>query len=355
MPGIEKMITVHYDGSDNLIKGIITEKKTKTYTTKPLNLDLALSSLTPFMEGKSPYSWLSKQNIPFEIEKRTGKLSIDIFSELENIVLLVRMPDEQNRLNDLIFIYLNENPSNFGVTNTANPLSTDNKSIIAFLLYNTIKTVVELQDNDRELLKSDNLRTRQIIATTESLKEELERTKDNYGLSLVKLCQDYVHNLSVKNRKQYLLSSGALEKIKKYKGDIKSLEGFIKDTITYVDNLYFGANNEIEILEWHIQFGQPTLGLTNVKGATQKEDKYARTIALLDKLEKAALNVKLKRLKLTGTNVGAACPTPISAPAISDAIYNHRANINSLVIAYPENWETIRREFRPVMNILKDN
>ncbi len=203
MPGIEKMITVHYDGDENLIKGIITEKRTKQYTTKPLNLDLALSSLTPFMEENSPYSWLSKQNIPFEIEKSTGKLSIDIFSELENIVLLVKIPDEQNRLKDLVFIYLNENPSNFGVANTANPLTTDNKSIIAFLLYNTIKTFVELQDNDRELLKSANLRTRQIIATTESLKEELERTKDNYGLGFVKLCQDYIQYWSVKNHKQY--------------------------------------------------------------------------------------------------------------------------------------------------------
>jgi len=353
MPGIEKMITVHYDGSENLIKGILTEKKKRNYTTKTLDLDLVLSSLTPFMEERNPYTWLNKQQIPFEIEEKSDKLVIDIFSELENIVLLVKIPDEYDQLKDLIFIYLNENPSNFGVTNTANPLTTDNKSIIAFLLYNTVKTFVELQNNDRELLKSANLRTRQIIASTESLKQDLERTKDNYGLSLVKLCQNYIQQWSTKNQKKYIMTAGALEKIKRYTGDLKKLEDIIEDTIVYVDNLYFGVHGEIEILEWNIQFDRATHRQVKVKGEDQKEDKYAKTIALLDKLEKAALNVKLKRLKLTGTNVGAACPTPISAPAISDALYNHRENINSLIITHPENWETIKREFRPVMNILK--
>ena len=354
MPGIKKIITAHFDSSKNRITGILTENENGEYTTRELNIDTALPSLQRYMEEKIPISWLSVQSLPFDIKKETDKLSIDIFSELQNIVLLIRVPDEINQLNDLIFLFLNENPSNFGVTNTVNPLTTDNKSIIAFLLFNTIKMFIQGQKEDREVLESVNLRTRQVISITENLKQELERTKDNYGLSLIKLCQNYIHDWSVKNRKKYVFSSGALDKIKKYKGDLKNLDKIIEDTISYVDNLYFGMQGEIEIAEWHIHLDTISGGKMETKTKTVREDKYAKTFALLDKLEKAALQVKSKRLKMTGTNVGAACPTPISAPAISDALYNHREKINKLIKTYPEKWETIKMEFRPVMNILKD-
>jgi hypothetical protein len=355
MPGIKKVITVHFDNSKNRIIGILTDNDNGEYATRGLNIDTALPSLQRYMEEKSPFSWLSIQSLPFDITKETDKLSIDIFSELQNIVLLIRVPDELNLLNDLVFLFLNENPSNFGVTNTVNPLTTDNKSIIAFLLFNMIKTFINEQNEDREILKLANLRTRQVIAATETLKQELERTKDNYGLSLVKLCQNYLQEWSVRNRKKYVLSTDALEKIKKYKGDLKSLDKIIGETISYVDNLYFGMQGEIEITEWHIHFEVLGDEKTEPRTMVAKEDKYAKTIALLDKLERAALQVKSKRLKLTGTNVGAACPTPISAPAISDALYNHRMKIKNLINIYPENWETIKMEFRPVMNILKED
>ncbi len=353
MPGIKKMVTVHFDSSKKRITGILTDNDNGGYTTRELNIDTALPSLQRYMEEKSPFSWLSEQSLPFDIKKENNKLSIDIFSELQNIVLLIRVPDELNQLKDLVFLFLNENPSNFGVTNTVNPLTTDNKSIIAFLLFNTIKTFINGQNEDREVLKSANFRTRQVIAITENLKQELERTKDNYGLSLIKLCQNYIHDWSAKNSKKYVFTPGALNKIKKYKGDLKNLERIIAETVSYVDNLYFGVQGEIEISEWHIHLDTATGGKMETKTEVAREDKYAKTLALLDKLEKAALQVKSKHLKMTGTNVGAACPVPISAPAISDALYNHRGKINNLIKTHPENWETIKNEFRPVMNILK--
>ncbi|HRY98937.1 MAG TPA: hypothetical protein P5550_07750, partial [Bacteroidales bacterium] len=59
--------------------------------------------------------------------------------------------------------------------------------------------------------------------------------------------------------------------------------------------------------------------------------------------------------KLTSANVGRLCPTPISAPAISDSIRNHRDRIISLLSRHPERWPLIRRRFRPITNILENN
>jgi hypothetical protein len=352
LPGIEKMITIHYDEGKQQIIGKLTEKKGKEYVSTGLNIDKILPTLQRYMEEKNPYDWYNRQNLPFEVEMKNANPTITIFSELKNIVLLLRVPDMRQEFSDLVFLYLNESPSNFGVTNSINPLTTDNKSIIAFVLNNTVRTFVKLQRNDKSTLKSYNLRTRQIIEQTESMKFDMNRTKENYGISLVKLCQQIIKEHSSKNSRNYKLSSGALDKIKNYKGEIKNLESIIRETLAYADSLYLDDQSDIDILEWHIVFDAPVKKEIERTEIIARDDKFSKTLSLLDRLENAALVAKSKQWKLTGTNVGKAFSDPISAPAISDALYNHKIKINNLLRMYPDRWETIRTNFRPLKNIL---
>jgi len=145
-----------------------------------------------------------------------------------------------------------------------------------------------------------------------------------------------------------------LEKIKNYKGDIKDLETIIHESIAYAESLFDDEQSNIEIKEWHILTELPAQVKTTGIPEIQQADIYGKSVSLLDKLESAALIVMSNQLKLTGTNVGKACAAPISAPAISDALYNHKSKINKLLKMYPDKWETIRNNFRPLKNILKD-
>jgi hypothetical protein len=355
LPGIEKIITIHWDDMRHQNSGILSEKKKHDYIKQELNLEKSLPTLQHYMEEKNSYDWYNRQSLPFEIEMKESNPAINLFTELQNIVLLIRVPDPQRELKNLVFLYLNESPSNFGVTSSINPLTTDNKSILAFVMNNVIRTFTDMQINDKTILKSYNQRTRQIIDQTESLKYEMQRTKDNYGISLVKLCQQIITNYSSGSGRNFRLSPGALDKIKNYKGEIKDLETIIKDTLAYAESLYVDYSNEIEILEWHIVFDAPakkeTIRTTEIN---RHEDKFFKTLSLLDRLEHAALTIKSKQLKLTGTNVGNAFQEPISAPAISDALYNHKSKINNLLKLYPDRWETIRTDFRPLKNILNE-
>jgi hypothetical protein len=269
---------------------------------------------------------------------------------------LIRIPDNKPEFKNLIFLYLNENPSNFGVTNSINPLTTDNKNIIAFILNNTIRTLIRLQQRDRDILKSYNNHTRQIVSQAESLKLDMQRMKENYGISLVRLCQQIVKDHGTANGKSYSFSAGALEKIKNFTGDIKNLESIIQQTVAYADSLYLEDTNHIEILEWYIVFDSPSVdGKKPGIPAEQTSDALSKSHMLLEKLETAALVVKSNQQKLTGTNVGRAFPHSISAAAISDALYNHKSKINRLLTLYPDKWQTIRNEFRPLKNIISKN
>jgi hypothetical protein len=281
---------------------------------------------------------------------------MNIFSELQNIVLLIRVPDMKQELNDLIFLYLNENPSNFGVTNSINPLTTDNKSIIAFVLNNAVRTFIRLQKSDRQVLQANNLRTRKIIKQTGSLKDEMDQTRENYEVSLVQLCRQILKDLQSEDQVIYSYTPGALKKLKSYKGEIKNLETIIRDAAAYASSLSLDNERRIELTEWHIQFELSGSSIQQPAAGKEKEENiYTKTIKLLDKLEQAALVVKTKQLRLTGTNVGQACPISISAPAISDSLYNHKSRINRLLSKYPEKWEIIRNEFRPLKNIIESS
>jgi len=353
LPGIEKIITVH-ENPDNSFSGILTQKKNNVYQSRSLELLNMRSVILRFMEEKNPYDWYSRTNLPFDIENKSNNPVIDIFSELQNVVLLIRLPGVIENHGLLVFIYLNENPSNFGVTNSINPLTTDNKSIIAFLIRNALLCFIIQQKKNKGQLILNNKRTRLIIDKAEQQKQEMLRTSEYYGLSLVRLCHQYLVEYSGSTQRKFKFSSGALEKIKEYKGELKDLKTRIWETLAFVESLYIDESGELEITDWHLQFDGPDVKATDKIKTNFTSDKYTKTIHLLDKLESAAMIVKSNQLKLTGTNVGRACPTPITAPAITDALYNHKSKINALVKLHPERWEVIRREFKPVMNIIKD-
>ena len=353
LPGIEKVISVRTDESKKL-SGLLTEKEIRDYRPRSLDLSRIEPMLKRFSYDHNPFDWYSRQNLPFEIDKKTGNPTIDIFSELQNVVLLLRIPEEDTGENVLVFIYLNENPSNFGITNSINPLTTDNKSIIAYILRNTLITLLQRETENKKVLASNNFRTRTIIDQAEIQKQETKQTREYYGLSLVKLCQQYLSEYSKSMGRQLHFSADAIEKIKGYMGDLKNIESIIEKTVSYAESLNFDTEGDIEISDWHLQFEGPGQEMRLHDKPVMEGDKYAKTISLLDKLESAALKVKSQQLKLTGTNVGQACPTPISAPAITDALYNHKSKINTLVKMNPDRWNTIRGEFRPVINILKD-
>lgn len=355
LPGIEKVVAIYFDPDTNSLRGVASEKNKGGHKVKELEVNSIYDRLLPFMKDKTPYTWYNKNSIPFEVNDKDSTPSIDIFTELENVVLLIRLQGEQKGLHDLVFLYFNENPSNFGVSNSDNPLSTESKSIIAFLLYNSLKSIVESKRNNKKALRFHNERTRLILDQTEKLSTELQRTHDNYGLSLVKLCKQYLKEHERKNKRSYVLAQDAIEKISNYSGELKDLEQIIEETVDYVNTLYFDIPGEIKISEWHINFN-----IENASGISHHEempsaDKYTKTISLLDRLEQSALRVKKHNLKLTGSNVGNHFDKPVSAPAISDALYNHKGKIITLLNRFPDKWETIRAEFRPLKNIIEKN
>lgn len=354
LPGIKKVISVYYD--EGKLKGIFTKKTGNAYSTKSMNLEGMDGVLERYMESNSHYDWYSKQSLPFEVHDLDTKAIKDIFSELENVVLLIRLSNTAKNKKSLVFIYFQENPGNFGLTNSINPLTTDTKSMIAFLLRNQLEYHMNQREQNLRALKAHNKHTRSIISRAENERDEFKRIRHNYGMSLVKLCKQYIQEYSRKSGTEFTLSEGAIERIKNYKSDLGKLSELFLKSLAYAESLHLDENTgSIVILDWHLQLDSTATDETpTALSASKSGQKYEKTILLLNKLEQAAMRVKTERLKMTGTNVGQAFKQPITAPAISDALFNHKAKINTLVLRYPDKWKTIRAEFRPLRNILTE-
>ena len=357
LPGIQKVVVVHYSPDSDGITSDLIQNENGDYVQEAFQVSDSSSFFNRLRSDNAPFIWLRKEDVPFEIIAKE-RVQLEIFNELNNSILLIRILNSFDNKNDLYFIYFNQDLSNFGTINPNKMLSTDNKTIIGHVLRNTILTLFENHNRDKHLLVSLNENTRAIISERNSLRIELEVIRDKFEDGLIRLCNSYLAELNQSNNVSYNLSEDAVRKIKDYKGDIDNLKPIITQAAHYAETMNLEGNiSNVLIADFHIVIEEKKVQKT-IETIEKTEPigdvpvKYNKTFLLLDKLENAANHVKLKNKLLTGANIGNEFPTPITPPAISDALKKHKQKILHLLHEYPNRWEIIRNEFRPMQNIL---
>lgn len=355
LPGIEKIITVYYSTDINCITSEIINKNREDYEYSTFQVSDSTSVFDHLRSENALYSWFRKEDLPFDIKPK-GKVQLEIFNELNNNVLLLRIFNVSDRKNDLFFIYFNKDLSNFGTNNPSKILSTENKTIIGHILRNSIKTFITNYQSDKDLFATLNENTRAIIKERNLLREELKVTKDNYNEGLIRLSNSYLADLKATNDVRYRFTENAVKKIREYPGDINDLKQVIVQAAHYAETMNLEGNaSDVLIDDFHIIISVKKESPQRESIVTPIQDipvKYNKTYLLLEKLESAAINLKSKNLLLTGINLGNEFPTPVTPPAITDALKKHKQKILFLFHEYPDRWKTIRLEFRPVQNLL---
>jgi hypothetical protein len=355
LPGIDKIIVVYFSNDTEELSSEMIRKEGGEYTRESFLVSDSLSVFSRLRSETSPYSWLRKEDLPFEVNIKE-KVQLEIFNELNNSILLIRILNTSDNGNDLIFIYFNQDLSNFGTLGPNKILTTDNKTIIGHLLRNSILTSLAQTRSDKDLFASLNDNTRAIIRERNFLRRELELTSEKYKEGINRLSSSYLEELYKVNGIVYRFSEGAVKKIREFTGNLDSLKPIILQAARYAETMNLeGTSGDVLISDFHIVFEEKKVIQQQEPVSEPVGDvpvKYNKTFLLLDKLENAARTVKSKNLLLTGANIGQEFPTPVSPPAITDALKKHRQKILFLFREFPDRWRIIRSEFRPVQNIL---
>ncbi|PKP34593.1 MAG: hypothetical protein CVU00_06090 [Bacteroidetes bacterium HGW-Bacteroidetes-17] len=353
VPGINKIIAIYKPSVTDDIKAIMRVRPDKSEDIEPLLIIDRLDRITKLRTPQKRFEWMAEHEIGIEKDRSIIEKT-EIFDELNKNILLLRFKNEFDGLHDLLLIYLNPNQGNYGLSLSDKAVASAQKSIIEYHMFNAFNSFLIINRKNREIQQRINADTQAIIQENRKLAEKLKLLENSNHENLKNLATKHCADLSVKYKKKYLLSDLAFEKIKGFKGNISHLYTIIKNAIAFAENNSLQTHPDIHYIDdWHIN-------LTNFEVKETEEivvhsfsdQKYANTIALLDRLENGAKIVLSKKEKLTGINVGGACNRPMKAPGITDALSNHRSKILTLFQKYPDKWEIIRKEFTPIKNLV---
>jgi hypothetical protein len=353
-PGMEKTVAIYWDFKADMLKAKIASRLNETAWVEDIDIGDKKVVIQKLRNSNEPIDWFSRSSIPFEVVQSDPN-QYRIFSEMNDSVLLLRFANDHDKMFDLLFLYLAEGSNTFGLSRYNIPIGLDHKSMIGFLMYNTVNGIIHIGESDNTIYKRINSNTLSMISSYHALQDKHEKTNKNFGLSLVNQCKHYLHEFSVKYGKTFELDEKAFSKITAYKGEIDILRQIIEDAVIFA--IHLNSHRRIE----HIVIEDAYINLKQQDPPGDKQEKvlileerYAKTILMLDRLEKSASDLYERNMALTGKNVGKNCSKSISAAAISDALSNHKRIVRYLFEKYPEKWTVIRNHFRPVKNILVD-
>ena len=344
-PGAEKLLAVYYNSTT---LGLVGKEFLFNSDSPTLNPEISIDQSILKLRKQRPRStWLKNFEIGEPIN--SSKTQLNIHSEYDNHVLLVRFPNSSDGFNDLLFVYFRNEDQIFQFSGNPQKLSTSIKDAVANVLVRSLDVFRKQMENDAAIFKlinqSDSLHNKEII----SLKSQL-KGRDEEQLSYYRGFADLISD-PISKHTGYLIkwSEESLFKMIKLQLPLKELITVLENAITIVINRSTNSGSLIEIntndliIERHQDKGMdaPVISI-----------RYERTYQLLDRYEEAAKRVIQERIPLTGANLGKSCKPAVSPAAISDALKKHGKKIMTLFDQEPNRWSLLRNEFRPVKNIM---
>lgn len=308
-----------------------------------------IERLLPFCTTRKQFIWLAEEDLPFET--RSGNvLQLQLTQETERGILVFFLEKPDTHQKDLLFLYFNPDQSYFGLRKKSG-LSTQEKSIVAHVLWNSIQTVSELKQSDYQLYSEIIEYKRQTESEARATRAQLEKERSARGDSLVEYTNILLEKWQKELKTEIKITQRGYDKIKREAKSFKSLEYSLEKSIRIAYNLRISESEAVLLDDLEITLAERQISVDN-QSTKPVLGRLESTRNLLDKYEISAQKVKEAGERVLGKTVGQYCTPPISNAAITDAVKNHRDRIKQLLSTYPDNWPIIRTEFKTITNLL---
>ncbi|MBE0639643.1 MAG: hypothetical protein IH598_14085 [Bacteroidales bacterium] len=348
-PGIRRIDAVYYDQSAKTLKALTTNPQ----DDQPLVIEMAIEGSANDVEKlrkvKSPFSWFSEEELPFNQINQPRRIP-DVFSELQKVVLVIRIPNEADNRSDLLFIYFTENMTNFGISMSNKELKPEYKEMIGQMIQNSIRAKLKMANDDRIVWQNVREMIMENRHKMEQNTRKMEELMQRYEERLVDSCNYFLSNISEKEGRKYLFSEGALKLIKSSSVDYHRIENAIKLAVELAKNFDIGDRTDlIEITEDFLNFNAAKVDSSE---RSMTDTIYEKPFNYLTLLEEAAEKVNSARQPMTAHNVVNALERPVKPPAVSWMVNHNMKAFKHLFKLYPEKWPLIRSQFKPILRIM---
>ncbi len=351
MDGIDRIYGFWPDNGTNGYQGMEWQREYgEEILDVSLNTQTFLKNETKLNTG---FQWLNADRLPF-VSQNNNQLALpqlDLFTESKYLVLHINQKIGSENSQAHFYIFFRDNKSNFGITESKEAYSTSEKAIIGRLAKNHsdsmvsgflshIAETVKFRETTRNILKAKN-------NLIEDEKSDFHRWS-NYWLD------DYLTILSERDGFNYVIEDNVRRKLYEKCDNLEQMKKSIENSFVYICNLYFSEPGDTIELETSYLFIEPEQENMNQASSTIN-NRVSRTADLLDRLERSAISVLNNGNNLTSAEVGKNMDRAITAPAISDALKKNKVRILQLLSQNPGKWPTIRKHFKPVVNLYEKN
>ncbi len=349
--GVERIIGIyHSDNSNKSLSGISLTYRNNQLLEEQIQFESSSYKTESFISTNGTYKWIDKTQLPFEISSNNKK-QLTIFSEENNLVLVIPIQNTYITKKDFICIYFKEGIDQFGVSHQKNNLSTQNKTIIGHLVAKSVNSLSKTYLEQENKFKQFVDKTRQIF--TNQKNKVVNKQLDQYEQFIKAWAISILNELGDSDGVNYVYNDEALQKILKSDCGYNEIKKSIIEAVEYVKYLSVYQIQDEAIIEpeyiTFVNFKDTYVNFENNDNSLSP--KLVKTKELLDKLEKYSILVSQNNLNLTSYNVGRAMERPITPAAISDAISKNKERINILFKQFPDKWNFIKNNFRPIINI----
>jgi DNA-binding protein YbaB len=304
-----------------------------------------------FRKLKKEVYWGDLDDLPLRVdtERKTKKSiqQLSIQDEIEQNVLILRVPGLLDDAFDVFIIRFANSFSNFYIPSDRNALSSELKQSLGKTIRGQLSwlyQLVEQQSKNVQRIQKAYLRSSDEM---QQLKEQLEQEK----ASSQQLLEKYVYGLIQAQGKQLQceveVQEHFVEYLKQTQIPIEALEQVIYNALKTAYDLAIDPGH-IRLTTNLIDTTATTRSAVSPKKSTQLVE-LDKTKTLLSRYEQAARQLEAERMKINGKNLASALG--ISGPAITDAIKKHRTKIQRLMEKYPQEWTLISDYIRPLREI----
>ncbi|WP_289055210.1 hypothetical protein [Carboxylicivirga marina] len=347
MDGVDRIITFYIAENTQAFEGIEWQRFSNN-TSMPFQITQDVSKqLQHISSEKISHQWLRAELLPFINRDNLSINQLNLFSESEYLILLIRIQTAQTPI--LSYLFFRNDCSNFGLSDSNTQLEPSHKAIIGKMASQfasiTINEFFAANQANEQFRKQtiSILKSRHIEAN--SLKEQ----QTNWKISWL---NTYLAEISQRDAVNYVISEAAQNKLLHSDVSFEQAKSSIDMCIHYICNLLAVIpGDEVLIEESYLIIDEPKVKVPIIDHNNQLINRSSKTMLLLDRLENAAIRVKQQGQSITSADVGSNMDKPITAPAISDALRKNRVRILQLFEQYPQRWSLIRQSFKPIMNI----
>ncbi len=352
MEGIDRIVGFWSDDKSQKLQGMewlrnsLSQQSTSFETSSDLSKTLQVTR-----EAAGGFQWLNAETLPFQSSSKTSIGQLDLFSEAQYLVLLIRIKLEQNTLGDLYYLFFRNDKSNFGINGAQEAFSTSEKAIIGRLAFQFANTNLSLYQKQKNTFRQFKKQTQSVLKSMHEQQKaqmhEIKQWKNDW-------IEHYLFELGERNGFNYVIQESCKESLIQHCKTIRQLKQSIEKSLVYICELFeFTAGDTIELELAYLQFSE--IETPRPESSNTPQNRLSKTMLLLDRLEQSAQSTLNAGQNLTSAQVGQNMEKAISAPAISDALKKNRARILQLFSQYPDRWNCIRHQFKPIMNLKEKN